>query len=207
MDALGIRPAVLELGERVASYRYYVLLPDLLNRSGPYPPMNPHAVFADPEQRKTLTQNFFAPATQANIISDTRAFLDYLTAQPDAKPGGFRVTGYRLGGLMALSAAGTYPDRIVAIASYHGGRLATDASDSPHLLAPKISSRVYIARAIDDPSFPDEMKDRLERALSAADVDHRIETFTATHGWVFRDTLVYDANPIGRACLRYSTAR
>jgi carboxymethylenebutenolidase len=166
MDPLGIRPAVLELGERLASYGYYVLLPDLLYRSGPYPPMNLHAVFADPEQRKTLTQNFFAPAT-----------------------------------------AGTYPDGIVAIASYHGGRLATDASDSPHLLAPKISWRVYIARAIDDPCFPDEMKDRLERALSAADVDHRIETFTATHGWVFRDTPVYDANPIGRACLRYSTAR
>jgi len=94
---------------------------------------------------------------------------------------------------MSLTAAGTYPDRIVATASYHGGRLATDAPDSPHLLAPKIRSRVYVAGAIEDQSFTDEMKQRLESALTAAGVDHRVETYQARHGWVFRDTPVYDA--------------
>ena len=94
---------------------------------------------------------------------------------------------------MSLTAAGTYPDRIAATASYHGGRLATDAPDSPHLLAPKIKSRVYIAGASDDQTFPDEMKERLERALTAAGVHHVIETYPAKHGWVFRDTPVFDA--------------
>ena len=94
---------------------------------------------------------------------------------------------------MSLTAAGTYPERIAATASYHGGRLATDAPDSPHLLAPKIKSRVYIAGASDDATFPDEMKERLERALTAAGVDHVIETYPAKHGWVFRDMPVYDA--------------
>ena len=56
------------------------------------------------------------------------------------------------------------------------GRLATDAPDSPHLLAPKIKSRVYIAGAIEDASFTDEMKARLEDALTKAGVDHKIET-------------------------------
>ena len=36
---------------------------------------------------------------------------------------------------MALLAAGTYPDRVAAAASFHGGNLANDAPDSPHLLA------------------------------------------------------------------------
>jgi carboxymethylenebutenolidase len=150
-------------------------------------------VFSDPEQRKILMEKFIAPATPANIMSDTRAFLDYLAAQPDVRPGGIGTTGYCMGGLMSLTAAGTYPDRIVAAASYHGGRLATDAPDSPHLLAPKIKARVYVAGAIEDQSFPDDMKERLEQALTQARVDHKIETYQAKHGWVFRDTPVYDA--------------
>jgi carboxymethylenebutenolidase len=193
MDGLAIRPAMLELGERLATHGYYVLLPDLFYRSGPYEPMDPYTVFTDPEKRKVLMEKFFALATPANIMSDTRAFLDHLAAQPEVKPGGIGTTGYCMGGLMLLTAAGTYPDRIVATASYHGGRLATDAPDSPHLLAPRIKSRVYIAGAIDDQSFPDDMKARLEDALTKAGVDHTIETYQAKHGWVFRDTPVYDA--------------
>src|ERR1700677_5157133 len=88
MDGLGIRPAMLEIGERLTRHGYYVLLPDLFYRSGPYEPMDPHKVFADPAQRKILMEKFIAPATQANIMSDTSAFLDYLEAQRDVKPGG-----------------------------------------------------------------------------------------------------------------------
>jgi carboxymethylenebutenolidase len=193
MDGLGIRPAMLEVGERLATHGYFVLLPDLFYRSGPYEPMDPHSVFTDPEKRRVLMEQFFAHATPANIMSDTGAFLDFLAAQPDVRPGPVGTTGYCMGGLMSLTAAGTYPDRIAAAASYHGGRLATDAPDSPHLLAPKIRSRVYIAGAIEDSSFPDEMKARLEDALTKAGVDHTIETYQAKHGWVFRDTPVYDA--------------
>jgi carboxymethylenebutenolidase len=193
MDGLAIRPAMLELGERLATYGYFVLLPDLFYRSGPYEPMDPHTLFSDPKQREILMTKFIALATPANIMADTRAFLDYLAVQPDVKPGGIGTTGYCMGGLMSLTAAGTYPDEILATASYHGGRLATDAPDSPHLLAPHIKSRVYIGGASDDAGFPDDMKARLEDALATAGVDHTIETYPAKHGWVFRDTPVYDA--------------
>ena len=193
MDGLAIRPAMLELGERLATYGYFVMLPDLFYRSGPYEPMDPFTVFSDPAKRKILMEKYFAPATPANVMSDTRAFLDYLAGQPDVKAGGIGTTGYCMGGLMSLTAAGTYPDEIVATASFHGGRLATSAPDSPHLLAPKIKSRVYVAGAIEDESFPDDMKARLENALASAGVDHLIETYPAKHGWVFRDTPVYDA--------------
>jgi carboxymethylenebutenolidase len=192
MDGVGIRPAMLEVGERLATHGYFVLLPDLFYRSGPYEPMDAVKIFSDPEARKVLMEKF-ALATQANVMSDTSAFLDYLAAQPDVKKGGIGTTGYCMGGLMSLTAAGTYPDRIVAAASYHGGRLATDAPESPHLLAPKIKARVYVAGAIEDQSFPDDMKARLEEALTKAGVDHKIETYPAKHGWVFRDIPVYDA--------------
>jgi carboxymethylenebutenolidase len=192
MDGIGIRPAMLELGERLAAHGYFVLLPDLFYRSGPYEPMDPRTVFADPVKRDTLKEKFFALATPSNIMSDTRAFLDHLATQPDVKPGGIGVTGYCMGGFLALTAAGAYPDHIAAAASFHGARLATDSPESPHLLAPKMKARVYVAGAIEDATFPDDMKARLEEALTNAGVDHTIETYPAKHGWVFRDIPVYD---------------
>jgi carboxymethylenebutenolidase len=193
MDGIGIRPAMLELGDRLAAHGYFVLLPDLFYRSGPYEPMDPHALFSDPAKRKILMEKFIGLATPRNVMSDTAAFLDYLAGQADVTAGRIGTTGYCMGGLMSLTAAGTFPARIAAAASYHGGRLATDAPDSPHLLAPAMKSRVYVAGASDDESFPDSMKQRLEEALTRAGVDHTIETYPAKHGWVFRDTPVFNA--------------
>ncbi len=138
-------------------------------------------------------EKFFARATTANVMSDARSFLEFLAASRDVKPGGIATTGYCFGGVRSRSAAGTYPERLGACASYHGGRLATDAPDSPHLLAPKIKARVYVAGATEDPSFPDAMKARLEAAFVEAGVEHTIVTYPAKHGWVFRDTPAYDA--------------
>lgn len=193
MDGLGIRPAMLDIGVRLAKSGYFVLVPDLYYRSGPYAPMDARTVFADPEQRKQLGEKFGSRISPAKIMSDTRAFIDYLASEPDVKPGGMGVAGYCMGGSMALTAAGTYSERIVAAASFHGGRLATDAPESPHLLAPRIKARVLVAGAIEDASFPDEMKARLEAALSEAKVEHVVETYPAKHGWVFVDTPAYDA--------------
>jgi carboxymethylenebutenolidase len=193
MDGLAIRPAMLQIGERLATHGYFVLLPDLFYRAGPYEPMEPKAVFADPEKRKLLMEKYFAAATPANIMADMPAFLNYLAAQPDVKQGPVGITGYCMGGRLALIAAGTFPERIAAAASYHGGRLAGDDADSPHRLAPRMQARVYVAGAIEDQSFPDDMKQRLEKALTDAGVDHRIETYPAKHGWVFSDFPVYDA--------------
>ena len=193
MDALAIRPAMLELGERLATHGYFVLLPDLFYRVGPYEPMDPKVIFSNPEKRKVMMEKLFPSASSSNVMSDTRAFLDFLAAQPDVKQGGIGTTGYCMGGRLSLIAAGTYPDSIAAAASYHGGNIANDAPDSPHLLAPNMKARVYVAGAIEDQSFPDDMKARLEKALTDAGVDHKIETYPARHGWVFPDFPVYDA--------------
>jgi carboxymethylenebutenolidase len=192
MDGIGIRPAMLAIGERLAQNGYFVVLPDLYYRAGPYAPMDAKRVFTDPELRKQLTEKFFKHASQANFMSDTRALLDYLAAQADVQPGPIGTTGYCMGGLMSLTAAGTFTDRIAAAASFHGGRLATDAPESPHLLAPKMRARVYVAGAIEDAMFPDAMKQRLTDALQQAGVAHTVETYPAKHGWVLSDTSVYD---------------
>src|SRR5271154_4424250 len=70
MDGIGIRPAMLAVGERLAGHGYFVLLPDLYYRSGPYAPMD-MTVFTDPDKRKVLMEKYFSLATPANIMSDT----------------------------------------------------------------------------------------------------------------------------------------
>src|SRR5205807_7361614 len=107
MDGIGIRPAILEVGERLATHGYYVLLPDLFYRAGPYEPMDAKSIFSDPERIKALREKFFAHASAPQIMSDTRAFLDYLAAQPNVKPGRIGTTGYCMGGMMSLVAAAT----------------------------------------------------------------------------------------------------
>jgi carboxymethylenebutenolidase len=79
------------------------------------------------------------------------------------------------------------------VASFHGGHLATEEPDSPHLFLGKLNGRVYVAGAVEDASFPDEQKNRLEQALTEAGVDHLIETYSgARHGFAVRDLPVYD---------------
>jgi carboxymethylenebutenolidase len=94
---------------------------------------------------------------------------------------------------MVLTAAATYPDRIAAAASFHGGRLATDSDNSPHRLAPQVRARVLVIGADQDAGFPPEQADLLREALSAAKVDHRVEIWPgAAHGWTMKDIPVYN---------------
>lgn len=97
MDGVGIRPAMLALAEKLASYGYFVLMPDLFYRAGPYAPMDAKTVFTDPEQRKILMEKFFAVAGAANMMSDTKTFLDWMASQPEIKKGKIGTTGYCMG--------------------------------------------------------------------------------------------------------------
>jgi carboxymethylenebutenolidase len=193
-DGRGIRPALFELAERIASGGYVVLLPDLFYRAGPYEAPDGRTFSQDAELRKRWQEKYMATATKPNVRSDTEAFLEFLAGRPEVSSLAVGTTGYCMGGSLSLAAAGNFPDRVIAAASYHGGNLASDAPDSPHLLAPKIKARVYVAGAIADASFPDEQKDRLIDAFQRAHVQHTVETYAgAKHGWVPTDSAVYDA--------------
>ena len=94
---------------------------------------------------------------------------------------------------MALRAAGEFPDRVVAAGAFHAGRVATDAPDSPHLLAPKMKAKVYVGGADEDASFPPEQADKLRDALTAAGVENTVEIYAgAKHGYAPPDMPVYD---------------
>jgi carboxymethylenebutenolidase len=193
MDAPAIRPALFQMCERLASHSYFVLLPDMFWRAGAYEPIDMKTAFKDEESRRAIFGKFMASTDVEKSTRDTGAFLDWLAKQPEVKGDKVGCTGYCMGGALSLRAAGNFPDRIVASAGFHGGRLATDAPDSPHLLAPKIKAKVYVGGADQDAGFPPEQADRLRAALDAAGVDNTVEIYEgARHGYAPPDMPVYN---------------
>ncbi len=193
MDAPAIRPALFSMCERLASHGYFVLLPDMFWRAGPYEPINIAEAMKSDEARRAAFGKLMGSTDPERSTRDTGAFLDWLARQPMAKPGKVGVTGYCMGGGLALRAAGNYPDRVAAAAAFHGGRLATDAPDSPHLLAAKIKAKVYVAGADEDAGFSPEQADKLREALTAAGVDNTVEIYPgARHGYAPPDMPVYN---------------
>jgi carboxymethylenebutenolidase len=193
MDAPAIRPALFQMCERLAENGYYVLLPDMFWRIGPYAPINLREAMKDDESRRAVFGKMMASTDPEKSTRDTGAFLAWLSKQPQVKGDKVGCTGYCMGGGLALRAAGHFPDRIVSAAAFHGGRLATDAPDSPHLLAPKIKAKVYVAGADEDAGFPPEQADRLRDALTAAGVRNTVEIYAgAHHGYAPPDMSVYN---------------
>ena len=190
-DGMGVRPALLEIAQRVASAGYYALLPDLFYRIGGFR-ADPATLFTDPAQRADFTSRVAPSASAPNVMRDMEAFLAHLDADPDAREGPVGITGYCMGGRLSFVAAGTFGDRVAASAAYHPSNLATDAADSPHLLAPRITARVYVGAAMEDRGFDESQQARLDRALTDAGIDHVVEEYHARHGWVPSDTPVHD---------------
>jgi carboxymethylenebutenolidase len=180
--------------ERLASGGYVVLLPDLLfYRAGPYQPFDPKKIFATGDVRAALG-HLLASTDNRRAAEDAAAFLSYLATRPDVAGKEVGTTGYCMGGGISLTVAGTYPDRIAAGASFHGGNLATDSPLSPHLLAPMMKGTTYVAGADEDKSYPPAMAERqFDRALTDAGVRHRCEIYSgALHGWSMTDFPVYN---------------
>jgi carboxymethylenebutenolidase len=190
MDAGGIRPGVVAMARRLADAGYVVLLPDMFYRFGAYGPFVPAELFAG--DFRAVIGPLMATTGNDKAAEDTAAFLAYLDARGDVAGRKLGAVGFCMGGGMAIAAAGTYPDRFGAVASFHGGNLATDAVTSPHLLAAQIKAEIYIAAAEHDGSYPPEMAARFETALTQAGVRYSADTYAAAHGWMKPDFPVYN---------------
>ncbi|MET0578605.1 MAG: dienelactone hydrolase family protein [Ilumatobacteraceae bacterium] len=190
-DAGGVRDTFHAMAQRLADLGYAVLLPNPYYRSGAYAPFDLATVFSDPEERARLMALMSSVTTDA-ATSDTGAYLEFLAGQPEVADTKVGTTGYCMGGGMALTAAGRFPDRVGAAASFHGGYIASTAPDSPHLLAGSMDATVYVAGARDDGSFDDEQFQRLSTALTEAGVDHTLVTYPALHGFAVPDNATYD---------------
>ncbi|MDX3642452.1 dienelactone hydrolase family protein [Streptomyces sp. MB09-02B] len=201
MDAFGLRPHLRGMADRLAGAGYTVLVPNVFHRSGRTPVFD-LPEFIDPAARPEIWDQIL-PAmlalTPDLALRDAAAYLGWLADSPRAADGPVGITGYCMGARLALRTAGAFPERVAAAAGFHGGGLATDAPDSPHLTVPRITGEVYFGHADDDPSLPPEQIDLLDKTLTEAGVRHRTEVYAgAPHGYTQADTAAYDAEATER---------
>jgi len=195
MDAFGPRPRLAEMAARIASEGYVVLVPNVFYRHGAAPLVDTSKL-TEPDGRGKLFATlgpYMQALTPELAMRDAGAYLAWLEQDARVAAGPVGTTGYCMGGALALRTAAAYPDRVAAAASFHGGRLATDAEDSPHRLVGSITGEVYVAHADNDGSMPPEQQVALEAALSEAGVTHLCELYEgAAHGFTMSDTAAYD---------------
>ncbi|MER6423630.1 dienelactone hydrolase family protein [Streptomyces sp. NPDC001137] len=201
MDAFGLRPHLRSMADRLAAAGYTVLVPNVFYRSGRAPVVE-LPEFIDPADRPEIIQALGPAArtlTWEGAMRDAAVHLDWLAASPLTTAGPVGITGYCMGAGLGLRTAGTYPDRVAAAAGFHGAHLATDAPDSPHLFAGRITAELYFGHADQDATNPAEQIHRLDKALTEAEVRHRGEVYSgARHGFTQADTAMYSAEATER---------
>jgi len=202
-DAFGLRPAMRQMAKRLATSGYAVLAVNPYYRSTKAPIFPSGADFTDPNTRTTI-MSMMKTLNPDTHVTDAKAFVDYLDAQPgvagDRKMG---TMGYCMGGPITMRTAATRADRIGAAASFHGGRLVTDQADSPHLLVPKMSAQYLFAIAANDDEQEPETKNVLRETFAQNSLSAEIEVYKETlHGWCPPDSRVYNEPQAERAWSR-----
>ncbi|MFK8021373.1 MAG: dienelactone hydrolase family protein [Pseudomonadales bacterium] len=191
-DIKGLRTAYKAMGKRLAEAGYAVLVVNQFYRDAKAPVVGPEASFSDPDTRAYLI-GMARKLGESNAISDAKAYISFLDQQDGVditrKMG---TAGYCMGGPLIMRTAAAAPNRVGAAASFHGGGMATDKTDSPHLLIPKSPAHVLHAIAENDDAKNPQMKEVLAAAYKAAGVPAEITVYKDTmHGWCALDSTVY----------------
>jgi carboxymethylenebutenolidase len=191
-DIRGVRAVFMDMARKVAAQGYVVLMPNLFYRLCLSPVIDPTLKWGSEACMARFGQ-LFAVISPDGLKRDHAAFLEYLKKAPGVAAGKVAIAGYCMGGTVAFRVAGDFPDEIAMAASFHGGRLASDAPDSPHLKADKIEALLYFGHAADDGSMTPAMIAQLEAALDAAGVVYETDHYAAKHGYAVADNPSHDA--------------
>ena len=197
-DIFGLRPAFRQMGKRLAESGYSVLVvnPFYRTQKAPTAPNGANTPIPDViPLARTLdaTKN----------TTDAKAFIAWLDAQPQVdRKRKVGTTGYCMGGPIVMRTAAAVADRVGAGATFHGGGLVTDKSDSPHLLIPKLKAQFLIAVAENDDERDPGAKTSLAKAFADADLTAEIEVYPAGHGWCPPDTKVHNRDQAEKAWSR-----
>src|SRR5262245_56382313 len=201
-DIFGLRPAFRQMGKRLAESGYSVLVVDQFYRVKKAPTADKGSATPIPD---------LMPLAQAlnetTHMTDAKAFIGWLDKQASvAKNRKMGVQGYCMGGPIAFRTAAAMPDRIGAVASFHGGGLVTDMPNSPHLQASKTKVQLLIAIAANDDMRSPNEKNVLKETFAKVNMPAEIEVYTgAAHGWCPPDSQVYNEPQAEKAWTRLLT--
>ncbi len=178
MDAPSIRPALKDMASRLATAGYYVMLPYLFYRGGPF------REFGLSDQDMHARRELMAQVTPTNILGDAESLLAFAAGDPAARDGKVGAVGFCMSGGLVVSLARAMPERVAAVASIHGAWLVRESEDSPHLGLDTVRAEVYFGWADNDPTAPPETVPVMRAALEKAGVTHTIDFLTdAVHGY------------------------
>jgi carboxymethylenebutenolidase len=198
-DIGGLRPVFRDMGRRLASSGYVVLVPNPFYRTQKAPVIEGPLNFGDPAVRARLFGMMGAMQKDGGVDRDAKAYVDFLGGQAKvnrkAKMG---VQGYCMGGPLTLH-TGAVSDRIGAGASFHGGTLVSKDGASPHLLIPNLHGQYLVCEAANDDKSDPTAKETVQAAFAAAHVPVNFAVYPAQHGWCVPGSQVYDATQAERA--------
>ncbi|MFF4444510.1 dienelactone hydrolase family protein [Streptomyces sp. NPDC001502] len=197
-DGFGIRPVLREMALELAGHGYYVLVPNLFYRHGPAPVIDLPEHIGEEARPAVFAQlmPLIEAHTTERVLSDADAYLGFLTTRPEVGAGPVAVTGYCIGGLLAMRTAAAHPGRVAAAASFHGP-VGTDGPDGLRRLLSGLTAQVHLGHAESD--ITPEALGELGRALDAAGVGHTCEIYPGTvHGFTMSDTDAFDPAALQR---------
>jgi carboxymethylenebutenolidase len=191
-DILGLRPAFMEMGLRLAARGYAVLVPNPFYRSAAAPVVSEGASFQDQDVREKVLPMAGELSAETHV-TDANAFVDYLDRHGAVNSNrSIGTLGYCMGGPMVMRTASARPDRIGAAAIFHGGGLATDADNSPHRQISEMNAQFLIAIAENDDANDPQAKNTLRETFDASGLNAEIEVYSgAQHGWTVTDSRAY----------------
>jgi carboxymethylenebutenolidase len=195
MDAIGLRPRIEEMTQRIADWGYVVLAPNVFHREGRVEELEPKADLNEAGAREAFFEKAMPRVhalTSDKAESDIPAYLEALRGLPGVAMGAVGTVGYCMGARLAIRTAALDPD-VVAVAGFHGGGLVTDADDSPHRGLPRARAEFVFGHADNDRSMPAEAIVTLGEALREAGLSASNEVYEgAAHGYSMSDTPMYD---------------
>ncbi|MFF1830798.1 dienelactone hydrolase family protein [Paenarthrobacter sp. NPDC058040] len=195
MDAFGVRPRIEDMAQRIADWGYVVLAPNVFYREGTVTDLAPTADMTTPDGREAAGKEAFPRVgrlTSDKALRDIQGWVAALAALDGVGSGPIGTTGYCMGARLAVRTATSHPQAVAACAGFHGGGLATDAPDSPHLGLADARAGFVFGHADHDPSMAPDAVARLGAALEAAGLaasNHIYEG--APHGYTMADTSAY----------------
>lgn len=198
-DILGLRPVFSEMGRRLAAQGYVVLVPNPFYRVRRAPIVTGPFDFND----KAAVAKLFVlkeQLTDARIDQDASAFLAFLDRQSQVDHRkGVGVQGYCFSGPFAIRTAALRPDRVRAVATFHGGGLVTGNPSSPHLLIPRTKAAFLVAIARNDDQAQPDAKNILKSAFASAKRPATVEVYHGDHGWTVAGSPAYNEAEAERA--------
>ena len=196
-DGFGIRPVVRELARELAGHGYYVLVPNFFYRHGPAPVIELPVHIGEEARPAIFAQlmPMIKAHTAERVLSDADAYLEFLTTRPEVSAGPVAVTGYCIGGLLAMRTAAAHPGQVAAVAGFHGPVAGADGPESLHRFLSKITAQVHLGHAETD--MTPEALGELNRALDTAGLDYTSEIYPGTvHGFTMSDTDAFDPSAL-----------